>query len=814
MGVMAALRRLMVSRPSAPDEAAAWAVAGTGDELPPDSGEWGGRERSGIGICCSGGGIRSAAFNLGALQALSADGVYQKADFVSCVSGGSYIAASFASVWHGPTFEGEGATVVRPTGSDYAYSPGSAEERHLRNHSNYLFPRLAVTVRGFVALMFGVLANLGLLLVFVFVGARMAGWLLHAAGITPGLGGADPRLHLPFLWWVVPPALLVLGLALLFLDGLIEVYGKPTTDATGALRSGATRLMVASLVAGIVMLAVPATVVGLERLALSNRPNAAVATVLASVGFATPQGCTAAAERSDRGACGAPHKNSAEANANAQKTDAEAPLTLAGLVTALVALIRRVVRLAGGELGPLGTKPAPGAAAGSGLGGLLRRAEARLVPWLGSALVVGAAALLTVRWTGDASLRGFGGPEMVLVAGALVLFAGVKTFTDINRTSLHRYYRERLASAFTVRRVRDNGRDCAEPVPYDQPLSLAKLAPGADGVQGPELIICAAANITDESVPPGRGCVPFTFTTREIGLASPPPIFDRGKRSARLTVEEYEAATGARRPTLPGAVAISGAAVSPLAGKATRPSQRLLLAVANVRLGMWLRNPLYCVAPAYPPAERSWLRRLVDQWKQPGPRLLLLELVGKTHLNRRWLYVTDGGHYDNSALVEALRRRPTTVLAFDASGDPVDQWSTIGGAISLARTELGAHVEIDPDHMQPLDSQRVGVPFARGDIWYAPVDRSRPPDATLWVAKLGIPKRAPWDVRAYARRSPSFPTDSTLHQLYGADQLEAYRALGEYSTQQMLARICAETKRAARAAETRRTDPRDFTTAA
>jgi len=312
------------------------------------------------------------------------------------------------------------------------------------------------------------------------------------------------------------------------------------------------------------------------------------------------------------------------------------------------------------------------------------------------------------------------------------------------------------------------------------------------------------------------------------------------ERSARLPVGEYEAATGARRPTLPGAVAISGAAVSPLAGKATRPSQRLLLAVANVRLGMWLRNPLYCVKPKCSPAERSrprgpseqissslrqlidripsGLRQLIDQWKQPGPRLLLLELVGKTHLNRRWLYVTDGGHYDNSGLVEALRRRPTTVLAFDASGDPVDQWSTIGGAISLARTELGAHIEIDPEQMQPLDNQRVSTPFARGDIWYAPVNRSQPPNATLWIVKLGIPDHAPWDVRAYAQRSPSFPTDSTLHQIYGADQLEAYRALGEYSTQQMLAQISAEEKLAARTTEARQMahapDPRDFTTAA
>ena len=46
------------------------------------------------GICCSGGGIRSAAFNLGALQSLQAEGELQRASYLAAVSGGSYIAAA------------------------------------------------------------------------------------------------------------------------------------------------------------------------------------------------------------------------------------------------------------------------------------------------------------------------------------------------------------------------------------------------------------------------------------------------------------------------------------------------------------------------------------------------------------------------------------------------------------------------------------------------------------------------------------------------------------------------------------------------
>src|SRR5690348_6723518 len=39
------------------------------------------------GICCSGGGVRSAAFNLGALQALQSKGELRKASYLSAVSG-------------------------------------------------------------------------------------------------------------------------------------------------------------------------------------------------------------------------------------------------------------------------------------------------------------------------------------------------------------------------------------------------------------------------------------------------------------------------------------------------------------------------------------------------------------------------------------------------------------------------------------------------------------------------------------------------------------------------------------------------------
>src|SRR5215475_3750413 len=59
-----------------------------------------------IGLAFSGGGIRSATFNLGVLQALAQGGLLRKFDYLSTVSGGGYIGswlAAFTKRYTDPT---------------------------------------------------------------------------------------------------------------------------------------------------------------------------------------------------------------------------------------------------------------------------------------------------------------------------------------------------------------------------------------------------------------------------------------------------------------------------------------------------------------------------------------------------------------------------------------------------------------------------------------------------------------------------------------------------------------------------------------
>lgn len=55
----------------------------------------------------------------------------------------------------------------------------------------------------------------------------------------------------------------------------------------------------------------------------------------------------------------------------------------------------------------------------------------------------------------------------------------------------------------------------------------------------------------------------------------------------------------------------------------------------------------------------------------------------------RWLYITDGGHYDNLATLSLLRRGVQCVIAFDATADAGRNYSDLGTLIRRAHEDLG-----------------------------------------------------------------------------------------------------------------------------
>jgi hypothetical protein len=295
--------------------------------------------------------------------------------------------------------------------------------------------------------------------------------------------------------------------------------------------------------------------------------------------------------------------------------------------------------------------------------------------------------------------------------------------------------------------------------------------------------------------PPGRRATPFRFSGEGIGG----PLVT----VAPAATYEKDAELLGRDATLPAAVSVSGAAVSPTMGKKTLRAFTMLLTLTNVRLGVWLPNPSYHAdakptwrARALVRLRKRVKRQTIRNWldwmgaRRPGPNYLFKEMFGRTKIADRYLYVTDGGHYDNLGLVELLRDGCTTIFCLDGGGDHAGSYQALGEAVALARSELGVDIEIDP---LPIASKKkkefaptdhvIGRIRYRATTGEAPRDGEPGEEGTglLVYCRAAVTADAPWDVRDFKERDPRFPIHSTLDQLFNDQKFESYRALGAWT---------------------------------
>ncbi|MEA2370217.1 MAG: hypothetical protein QOH12_611 [Solirubrobacteraceae bacterium] len=741
-----------------------------------------------VGVCCSGGGIRSAAFNLGALQELQESSELQRAAYLAAVSGGAYIAAAFsmvAKVWPGTGrpdhVDDDGYDDSDPLllARCKPFSPGSPEEQYLRNRSSYMAPDGNSKVFLAYRIVLGLLFNLVFLSLPLIVLGLVVGEFLfrpNLQGIVHGCqsqrGSTDPGCakhilfnHILLWWWVAPAGVLGLSFGL----AAWSMLRRTSARREQFLETWSVRLLQFGLGLGFVLVAVPAILEGLHR---GKSPYATagygaaggaggLAALVAGVvgllrqGFATP-------------------KKALEELTAAQKR-----------LRGLSAKLRLVVAyFAGAVIGPL----------------------------LLAGVFVAAVDVALVN-----SVRGVNRGVVAGAAGATVLFAVLYVLADLTSWSLHPYYKRRLSSAFALKRIHSNDltraeRDRFEADPPREPPdpeaigiaierdfdTLVKLsATAVTGRPWPTLLVCAAANVSDTgATPPGRHVTSFTFSPHTIGgplvgATSTADFEDRWTEKEGWAKRLREAWTrlvkrkagdagkndAPRVPrtrsrtndfSLPAAVAMSGAAISPSMGKITRRSFTFLLALANIRLGVWVPNPRFVMGA-----------KSLGRFGRPRPVYLLKELLGRNHVGDRYLYVTDGGHYENLGLVELLRRGCTEIYCFDASGG--EGFENLGDAVALARSELGVHIPIDPGILFPDGVTDLAETNAvRVDFNY-PAERAgeKGEPAILVYARNVLTAGAPWDAQAYHRIDPNFPHDSTSDQLYTDQKFEGYRVLGE-----------------------------------
>ncbi len=724
------------------------------------------------GICCSGGGIRSAAFNLGALQALQCEEELQRSSYLAAVSGGSYIAAAFAMV---ATKREQGLPPRCSDDSDPElidseppFSPGSPEEQYLRNRSSYLAPDGFGKLFLIYRLVLGLLFNIVFISAPLFAVMLMAGWGIYRNVYTSLINKGV--YHVPLGCWIVPAALA--GLSILV--GLFVMLWRLEKDRTRrGLQILSTRLMIAAVLVAFFSIGLPELLV-----------------FTVHVRESLPGALRESKASSEKGVSGIVLTGSG----------------LAGLIAGALAYVRETLLTPERALKALeqGKK-----AFGSRVRTLIVNTAAAAA---GPLLLVGVLALaLSLSLTPATIEDWWVVPWPVLLGvGMLVLFAAFYYFADLTTWSLHPFYKRQLCTAFALKRVKAadayrlsdgqvqqlkksvSGREFLDsPVAVERSYkSLVKLSKTAlDGKKlaaaerpWPCLIVCAAANVSDPgATPPGRPVTSFTFSARSVG----------GPLIGAVETEPFEDAFGGTRRrrdlTLPAAVAISGAAVAPSMGKLTRPSLRFLLALANIRLGVWVPNPRSVQGQAAGAAGfRGWRGR-------PRASYLIRELIGRNRVDGRYLFVTDGGHYENLGLVELLRRGCTEIYCVDASND--NEFGVLGDAVALARSELGVEIDIDLDKLRPAKedspatatapARKTGIAedcVAKGTFHYRGAGGcGRGREGVLIYTRCVMTDKAPPDVKAHHSEDPAFPHNSTADQLYTDQKFESYRALGQHS---------------------------------
>ena len=253
----------------------------------------------------------------------------------------------------------------------------------------------------------------------------------------------------------------------------------------------------------------------------------------------------------------------------------------------------------------------------------------------------------------------------------------------------------------------------------------------------PTLLVCAAANVSDPgAAPPGRGVTSFTFSAAEMGGPLVGGVETEYVREAlRRDAPARLHAPGRGRDVRRGDLAVDGQADAPERplpdGDGERPARRVAAEPAPARVvrhasradaaRRGITGSGHSSRPSLRPGEferpsgaRAVARasaRGTSSVPRPTPRYLLKELLGWNSINDKFLYVTDGGHYENLGLVELLRRGCRHIYCFDASGGR--QLAPLGDAIALARSELGVEISFPNGELEQAEREEDGVAKAR-----------------------------------------------------------------------------------------------------
>lgn len=748
-----------------------------------------------IGLALSGGGVRSATFCIGLLRALAKNGVLRRFDYLSTVSGGGYAGAAFGRLF---------SARVKPE----QVEQGLADDQSLllwwlRSNGRYLVPAgardllqtWAGQLRGFIATQFEV---------------TILAALFSCLIVLPHLLGYDGKAG--SFWWLATlfPAWLAVFTAFAYwwsrdprdgtaLNDLITCISTLLIAAYLLWRSIEMPANVhhgraAMLVIGVILLAVPLARSWLlrrhERPAQDRvRYTVSLSTALKFVLLLLALGGADLLSwyLADQVGNGSPHGS---------------VLTSAGLTAMLVAVARFTLPMLQSQTQKKGMAQLSLAVLAN-LCGLLLIAVLALF-WLCALqyFVFMARVSATGTWmhwlvswfpgfpqtaTSEAWLRWW---TVFIPCLAYIVLTG-RNLQQINRSSLHAFYRSRIARTYVAvgnshdhRGTHEAVRFPVSPLSVKTPGSAARVKKLTDLLDGDDIGL-------PSYVPHAHGgpihlincCINQTIDDRT-------DTYNADRKGVYLSISALGLETGTR-PALPHAqtassirhtslaewIAISGAAAGSGMGSLTRTGTAALFFLSGLRLGYWWANQL---------GRKSWW------WSYLGKtRAALQEMLARfPGLQSPVWYLSDGGHFDNTGVYSLLKRELSVIVLADCGADPSYVFADMENLTRKARIDMDIAIDfIDPASLSASAGAALCARFGTPDSI-----TPDPGSQHLLLARIGYPSGAsgcllvvkprlvcelPLDLAGYADSHRDFPQQSTAEQFFNESQWESYCQLGE-----------------------------------
>jgi len=751
-----------------------------------------------LGLALSGGGIRSATFNLGMLQALAGKGLLTSFGYLSTVSGGGYIGSFLGRLYHRAREEKAQASPLA-VAQDVERKLASDEApiiRWLRDNGRYLAPHGAKDRRFAAAIYLRNLLSVHVFLAVIFFSAFMLlTWLrsCFTATTAPDLVQAsEPHYEAGPLWglavvllmlfissawsyWMIRRdkgcawfqvfialVLTVSPLAILwFTDAGCPAFGGPLATFWGDCQPRGRGLL---MLAGTALATLPILLItrlrsdslAHARNRLSNLSSRLLLCLFATAGLALLDDLALLTLRVVE-----------------NKTDL--PLLGAGLTGALLAALRTLATHLSSGVNKLGNSTA-----GRGLKGIIGVIGIALMTLVAFGWAVAAYGVAGSKLTQQIDLNWLALAAALILFLMFVIYRGNLDF--LNLSSLHQFYAARLTRAYLG--AGNRKRDIAW---TETPVRGSGQRPVSDVVEGDDMPMWPSEQKDKTAYAPHLHGGPLHLINVNVNQTrySATGNFQPDRKGWNMAVGPAGLNLGRtfwRKAGWPGAealslgcwVSISGAAFSTGAGPRTGLGFSALLGLLGVRLGYWWRS-----GSGQETTTPTTAGALMD------------EFTGSFNPDQyRYWYLSDGGHFENTAAYELIRRKLKQIVVADCGADPGYDFDDITNLVLKARIDFDAEIEFFGDadldalwshtpwratfFAPALGGSRNGAPLALARVRY----RDDPEPGWLLVVKPRLLQDLPADLAHYADSAPDFPQQSTADQFYDEAQWESTRKLG------------------------------------